>query len=67
MIDPTEADIGRSVLYRRSPRHIEPEDRGVITSFNSSYVFVRYGDDFNSRATRREDLDWTSPRPPISR
>jgi hypothetical protein len=56
MIDPTEADIGRSVLYLHT-------ERGIITSFNSSYVFVRYNGDLHSKATRREDLSWTSPRP----
>jgi hypothetical protein len=54
MIDPTKADIGRRVVY--APLH----EVGTITSFNASYVFVRYGHDQNSKATRRQDLIWFS-------
>lgn len=50
MIDPTGDDIGRKVVYRG--------EEGVITSFNDSYVFVRYGSDFGVKATRREDLEF---------
>jgi hypothetical protein len=62
MIHPTEADIGRSVTYRgrRKGPPAKPEE-GVITSFNESFVFVRYGDWKASRATRREDLEWIMP------
>lgn len=57
MIEPTEADIGRRVLYR-PPRPNCQSEAGVITSFNDCYVFVRYGADFGSKGTRREDLEW---------
>lgn len=58
MINPGEADIGRKVVYRdRSGYKVE---EGVITSFNESYVFVRYGSDFTSKGTRRQDLEFSS-------
>lgn len=65
MIEPTEADIGRSVIYTGGPK---PE-RGVITSFNERYVFVRYGDPpgygdgpGGGLATSRENLEWADAR-----
>lgn len=62
MIDPTEADIGRRVLYYPGPPpHTEPLEKpeeGVITSFNEEYVFVRYGSDIGSKATLRDYLYW---------
>jgi hypothetical protein len=55
MIEPTEKDIGRRVTYHRVERF---QERGVITSFNDQYVFIRYSLDQNSKATKREDLEW---------
>lgn len=55
MINPTTKNFGRSVVYKRGTRFMA---EGVITSFNDSYVFVRYGADHGSQATRREDLEW---------
>ena len=52
---PTEKDIGRRVVY--TPLR-GPKERGVITSFNSMFVFVRYGDETISKATDRIDLTW---------
>jgi hypothetical protein len=60
MIEPTEKDIGRAVLY--GPRHGQPLEEGVITSFNNVYVFVRYGSDKHSKATLRGDLRWIRKR-----
>ena len=57
MIEPKSDDVGRTVIYRPWDR---PEE-GVITSFNDHYIFVRYGADKNSKATRREDLKWAKP------
>jgi hypothetical protein len=58
MIDPTPADIGREVVYRKHGA----VETGVVTSWNSRYVFVRYNG-HTSAATRREDLEWaTDPR-----
>ena len=61
VINPKPTDIGRKVVYR------EPDgwkvEEGVISSFNDTCVFVRYGADTGSRATRREGLDWLEARP----
>jgi hypothetical protein len=62
MIDPTVNDIGRKVVYKQG---YEFREEGVITSFNMRYVFVRYGADVQSKATRREDLEWASAVPPF--
>ena len=53
MIEPTEEDIGRKVIY-----YGYEEEHGVITSFNDVTVFVRYGDDSHSKSTSREDLEY---------
>ena len=55
MIEPTERDIGRAVIYQ--PRGCEPES-GLISSYNDVYVFVRYGISPSGVATSREDLRW---------
>jgi hypothetical protein len=55
MIEVTNNDIGRVVIYR--PLDAEPE-RGVITSFNERFVFVRYGEETQSKATPRRDLEY---------
>lgn len=47
-------DVGRKVIYR--PAHGDIEE-GVITSFNSSYVFVRFGNDVTSKACRLDQLE----------
>lgn len=55
MLDPQDDDIGRKVIYRAGHGQIE---EGVLVAFNSAYVFVRYGSDVGSKATRREDCEW---------
>lgn len=60
MINPTKEDIGRAVIYGASFSGARAEE-GIITSFNDSYVFVRYRKQFPGQpgqATRREDLIW---------
>jgi hypothetical protein len=61
VIDPTDKDIGRAVVYigNRYPGGM-PEE-GVITSCNAAAVFVRYGADKTSKATSRADLEWMEP------
>lgn len=54
--DVTDRDIGRVVVYRNR----FGTEEGVISSFNPSYVFVRYLGT-TSAATRREDLEWADP------
>lgn len=42
MIEPRPEDVGRRVVYR--PKHWTAEHEvGVISSFSSLWVFVRYG------------------------
>lgn len=56
---PTEADIGRGVVYY-PPHGGRPED-GVITSLNDHFVFVRYRTQHpgaRGQATRYRDLRW---------
>ena len=59
MIEPTEKDIGRVVLYQGI--RADDKDRGVITSFNRNFVFVRYGSKTHSEATNPRDLSWEHP------
>lgn len=59
MIEPSEKDIGRKVIYKRSPS-MDTGEEGVITSFNDTYVHVRYGSDTHSKATRHHDLEWVN-------
>jgi hypothetical protein len=59
MIDPTEKDIGRGVIYCQGKPW---QESGVITSFNPSFVFVRYGSSRHGVATKREDLVYELPQ-----
>lgn len=62
MIEPTENDVGRHVIY--VPGHAKGNlghkdcERGFITSFNDHAVFVRYGMGSTSAGTSRQDLHW---------
>lgn len=56
-IEPTEADIGRKVVYHAHDRIEE----GTITSFNDSYVFVRFGSGSTSSACLRNTIEWMVP------
>lgn len=65
MIEPTEADIGRAVIYveklqgQQSSSFNHRYQPGVITSFNDTCVFVNYGrPGTTSAGTAREDLEW---------
>lgn len=60
MINPTTDDVGRKVVYRARHPNAELEE-GVITSFNETCVFVRYGADVHSKGTDRRDLEWINP------
>lgn len=54
-----DAVEGRKVVYTPygGCANYEKEE-GVITSKNDKYVFVRYGNDVNSKATRPEDIEY---------
>jgi hypothetical protein len=58
MIDPQNSDIGRSVAYTGNRYPGGLSEVGVITSYNQTCVFVRYGNEKHSKATSREDLEW---------
>jgi hypothetical protein len=64
MIEPTEADIGRTVIYTGNRYVGGKPERGVITGLNHWTVFVRYGADAQAKATSREDLEWENMRKP---
>lgn len=50
-------NIGRYVVYTPFEGCSDNQkELGVITSVNDTYVFVRYGDELHSKATRPEDL-----------
>jgi hypothetical protein len=50
------AGLHREVIYHAAPGTLG--EVGVITSVNSSYVFVRFGHDRYSKACRPQDLEW---------
>ena len=58
MIEPTQDDVGRAVVYTGNRYPGGKLEEGVITSFNDHRVFVRYGSDKASKATSRQDLEW---------
>jgi hypothetical protein len=62
MIEPTESDIGRKVIYRDLNGRGKIEE-GTITLFNDQRVFVRYTTGSTSAATRRGDLEWSHRQP----
>lgn len=56
-LEEAKNNIGRWVVY--TPFKGCPDNQkevGVITSVNDTYVFVRYGNELHSKATRPEDL-----------
>ena len=53
-LEEARARIGEPVAYR--PRVGAKPEFGTITSVNDAFVFVRYGADVGSKATRPEDL-----------
>lgn len=58
MIDPTEQDIGRKVIYRGWGGEIE---EGVLTSYNSAYIFVRFGTNLTPQACDNDErIEWVS-------
>lgn len=52
-------EIGRKVVYTPFIG-CEPEmcEEGVITAFNDKFVFVRYGNDVEAKATRPDQLHY---------
>ena len=59
MINPTEKDIGRRVVYRGHGGEVEA---GTITSIrHPDKTFVNYGRGSTSALTKNEQLDWACP------
>ena len=58
MIEPNKKDIGRKVIYTGNRYPGDKPVEGIITSFNTKYVFVRYGNNVTSAGTNRQDLEW---------
>lgn len=48
---------GRKVVYKVGTRE---EQRGVISSWNSTYVFVKYNNNTQAQGTKVEYLSWTT-------
>lgn len=57
----TALDIGRAVVYKD---HRGKREDGVISSWNASYIFVRYRGELGAKATSPGDLDWPGLEPP---
>ena len=56
-LEQARANMGRYVTYIPFEGCDKSQyELGVITSVNDRYVFVRYGNQINSKATRPEDL-----------
>ena len=54
----TDFEVGEVVLYipSHADSHLSQAEKGIVTSINEYYVFVRYGSALHSNATRPEDL-----------
>lgn len=50
-------DVGRGVVYNNE---VTGNEDGTITSWNHSYVFVRFGRQVQGVACRPEDLEFLS-------
>ena len=53
--DLKDSDVGRNVTYTA---HHGEKEHGVISSWNDSYVFVRYGMGSTAAATDPEQLSF---------
>lgn len=61
MIEPTERDIGRKVIYTGNRYPGGELEEGVIVAFSDYAVFVRYGSMPQPAGTSRQDLEWVTP------
>jgi len=69
----TDIKVGDELVY--IPHHllvgekskiVKEENLGEVTSFNDTYVFVRYKDKSGSQATKPEDLYSLKYRPDLA-
>lgn len=52
-------EIDRKVVYKPFPNCSSDQiEEGVVTSYNDKYVFVRYGNDVNSKATDPKGIEF---------
>ncbi len=59
MLKLTDVEVGRKVIYTPFEGCSNKlKEEGVITSFNHYYIFVRYSNDVNSKATLPDDLEY---------
>jgi len=58
-MNPENIETGRKVVYTPFIG-CDPElrEEGVITSYNDKFIFVRYGNDVNSKATDPQDIEY---------
>lgn len=56
--DLKDTDIGRHVIYTA---HHGAREEGVISSWNDTYVFVRYGRGSTAAATDPDQLEFAHP------
>ena len=54
----SKKDIGRTVIFNHHSPVSLPIEFGKITSYNSTYIFVRYGSDLHSKATSPDNLEF---------
>lgn len=52
----TPADVGREVLYRDGPTR----EYGRINSWNSWFIYVRFGSGHTGAPCKPEQLEWGS-------
>jgi hypothetical protein len=52
-LDEARRWLGHVVIYRPDREN----ERGIVTAVTDDFVFVKYGQDQHSKATRAEDLD----------
>ena len=64
MIRVTPSDVGRAVVY--APYVGGPIEVGEITSYNESYIFVRFGNELTSKACYPRTLNYYEIGPPKS-
>lgn len=62
MIDPSDSDKGRYVIYGRLNPYRTAE-LGVVSSWNEISVFVRYSSGDTAAATDYDDLEWLDDVP----
>lgn len=52
-----KSDIGRAVVFTPLFKG-QSKEFGTITSYNSTYVFVRFGSDLHSKACKYQNLEF---------